>query len=263
MANRQQYLALRGHQAIEPDALTWKRAVGAPGVSDPQLKRLSKLIHHLKACGVWPLLERLHIAGENFIHFNVCLVSRASGTNNGATFTALQGIAGNGSSAYWDSGFNSSTGTKFTQNSGHLSVWQRAVASVGSAGIHGNVNTDAGTNGVYVDFSVGAGFATSRINASSGAAQTITGGIGHLLGNRTASNVADTWYNGSKGTTNSTASQTPQNLTLWIGGRNFLGSINQASNAQVFALSIGAGLSDAQAMELYAALASCKAALNA
>jgi hypothetical protein len=88
-------------------------------------------------------------------------------------------------------------------------------------------------------------------------------GIGMLMGNRTAAAVANAWYNGSKGATNTTASQARQNLTLRIGGRNFVGSINQPSNAQVMSVSVGAGLSDAQATALYTALLAYKTAVGA
>ncbi|HZP98273.1 MAG TPA: hypothetical protein VFB13_01965 [Reyranella sp.] len=253
-------------QARDADCVAWWQAVVAAGgtVSGVQLRSINTLIRALKASTVWSQLERLYVAGENFTQFNTDLVSRAVGTNHGATYAAAQGIKGNGSSTYWDSGFNTSTGTKFTQNSAHFGVWQNVAKTTGSDGIHGNVNTDAGTNGVYVDFSVGAGIATSRVNSTSGGgAQTVVNGIGFLMGNRTSSTSAPTWYNGSKSQDNSSASQTPQSLTLWIGGRNFAGSINQASNAQVMAVSIGAGLSDAPAAALYNGLLAYKTAIGA
>jgi hypothetical protein len=248
-------------QRVDADALKWRTAVVSAGgsVSTPQLRRISTLIATQKAAGVWQQLDREWVfAAENATQALIDLKARSSATAvNSPTFTAWRGYAGNGSTSYVNTNFNTSTGTLFTQNSAHWGVWQRTAKTVGAVGNHGNVNTDAGTNGVYVDFSSPGG----RINDAGGAVSpAIVGGVGHLLLNRTAAAVSYAYYNGAKGVLNSTASQTPQNLTLWIGGRNLVGSINQASNAQVSAATAGAGLTDAQVLALYNTLAVYQAA---
>lgn len=249
---------------IDVDAQKWRSAVFAGGGTVTALHhaRVTRLIRALKAGGVWSSLERLHVAGENFTQFNTDLVSRATGTNSGATYTASSGIKGNGSTTYWNSGYNVSTGTLFTQNAGHWGVWQNVAKTTGADGNHGAI-TNPPVDGTYIDFSAGANAAVARVNAQSGAAFTVTSGIGHAIANRTASNSLSSWYNGSKINTNAIASTTPVNLTLWIGGRNLSGSINQPSDAQVFACHVGGSLSDAQALALYNALSTYKTAIGA
>jgi hypothetical protein len=252
----------------DADAAAWLNAVRAAGgqVSNTQDALVSAMIRSLKSAGVWTSLDRLWLfASENSTQALTDLKARSVATAvNSPTFTANVGYKGNGTTSYVDTNFNTlSSGVNFTQDSGHFSVWQNVAKTTGSDGLHGNVNTDAGTNGVFVDFSAGVNTAVGRVNAASGAAQTVTGGVGHLLANRTGATTAHTWYNGSKGALSTTASQTRQNLTLWFGGRNFAGSINQASDAGGMALSVGGGLTDAQVGALYAALLTYKNAVGA
>jgi hypothetical protein len=238
---------------------------GGANVSPAQMIRVSKLIRALKSAGVWSSLDRLWLfASENSTQALTDVVARATATAvNSPSFTANLGYAGNGSTSYVNTNFNTSTGTNFTQNSGHWGVWQNVAKTTGGDGNHGIINTDAGTNGTYTDFSAGASAAMGRINSTNGSTATVVGGVGFMLANRTASTTMSTWYNNSKGTNSATASQAPQNLTLWIGGRNFAGSINQASDARVAFVSVGGGLTDVQASNLYNALLTYKTAVGA
>ncbi len=260
-------MPIRFTRPVDKDVRAWMNAVQGAGatVGGPQQGYVQALVTKLKASAVWPSLDRLHVAGENFTQFNTCLVSRNTGVNSVTppTYTANLGIAGNGLTSYWDSRFNTSLGTNFKQNSGHFSVFQNVAGSLGKEGQHGNVNTDAGVNGTYVKFLPGAGAADSRLNSATSTVNTVVAGVGMLMPNRTSSTSAPLWYNGVKGADPTANSQTRQNLTLWIGGRNFNGSINGPSDATVMAMSVGAGLTDAHAAALYSALLAYKTSIGA
>lgn len=243
-----------------------KRRVWAAVAGEAALgSNIGALIAGLTADGVLPLLDRLWVfAQATSALARVDLIAGASASPvNSPTFTANRGYQGDGISSYVDTNFNTlSSGTNFTQNSAHLSIWQNVAPTTGT-GTHGTVNTDAGTNGAYVDFQTGVNGATTRINDATVAVNTVVGGVGHLIGNRTGSTALALWYNGSKGANQAAASQAVQNLTAWIGARNFAGSYNAGSDATVMAVSLGGGLSDAQALALYNRLLTYKTAIGA
>jgi hypothetical protein len=250
--------------SIDTDASKWRSAVLAAGgsVSDAQKRRVSTIIRSLKSASVWSTLDRLWLfAAENSTQALIDLVSRSTATAvNSPTFAAMQGYAGNGISSYVDSGYNLSTATNYKQNSGHVGVWRRVANSSGGNGNDGVISTTGSTNGTFTQF--GASATSVWIN-STASGNVISATVGHLIGSRTASALTATYLNGSANGTDTTASVVPLNLTYWIGGRNFVGSINQPGNYQTFVFHAGAALSAAQALAMFNALNAYKTAVGA
>lgn len=248
------------------DAATtaWVNAVVAASgtVSATQKGYVDTLIKSLKSGGVWTLLDRCFIfASENSQQATIDLVNLATATNNGATFTANQGWAGNGSTTYLDSGFNLSTGTNFTQNNSHFSEWRRTTSAVATTRCSGALDGGA-TNGTYISTQAALG----QINGGTGTQIAISGGAesGHFLIVRTSSSAVASYLSGtSQATGSSDTSFAGLNQTYWIGGRNFGGSINQAHDAQSLALTFGASLTSGQVTTLYNALNAYKTSVGA
>jgi len=73
---------------------------------------------------------------------------------------------------------------------------------------------------------------------------------GYMIGNRTSSNVANTWLNGVKSGTSIAASLTPPNYNFLLGVRNQANTRTIPSNKQMRFISIGKGLTDTESANL-------------
>src|SRR5215813_10721680 len=113
---------------VDSATSAWINAVVLNGgsVSRQRAMLVDDLIVGLKADGIWTKLDRLWLfAAENAKTALTDLVGLTLATAvSSPTFTIDKGYAGNGTSSYIDTGFNTSTsGVNFTLNTSHLAVW--------------------------------------------------------------------------------------------------------------------------------------------
>lgn len=116
----------------ETDALLARLS---PSPDSTHKTHINTLIAALKSASVWSKLDGFYIncmASASQITEN-WVSSNYDQTNNGGTFTANSGVAGNGSSAYLSSTFNPSTATSpnFQRDSAHL--WAFSLTTAASA----------------------------------------------------------------------------------------------------------------------------------
>lgn len=126
--------ALAGHDADVTAWIAAVKSVDGSVVSARQAALTQSLVSALKACGAWALRDDYAVyAAESRTAALVTLKQRLTQTLSATapTFTANQGFAGNGSSAYVDTKWNPhSSLTNYTRNSANFGVWM----SVGATG---------------------------------------------------------------------------------------------------------------------------------
>lgn len=214
---------------------------------------INNAIVSLKTAGVWSKLDALYVtaaadaqAGQrNWIAdaFNLSPTSSP-------TFTADRGYAGNGSSSYLDTNFNTSTGVNFTRDSASWSVFSRSSAALVP---DGNFSTPNGTT-LAGNGDGAPGNAAWRINGPSETAPVNADGSGLYSAVRTASATTALYKNGSLLQASSQTSAAPLNTTLLLGAFRQDASPAFFSTRQISAAAIGAGLTAQNALDLYNAL---------
>src|ERR1700691_2986323 len=114
-------------------------------VSTTQKGYVNTLIVNLKTeytTNYFTSCDRIWIhAAENIQQGTIDLINLGTLTSHGTiTFTANQGVAGNGTTGYYDTGFT--TGTNYTQNSATLASYDRTARTSGApnAGLLGVFN---------------------------------------------------------------------------------------------------------------------------
>jgi hypothetical protein len=157
------------------------------------------------------------------------------------------GISGT-TSNFANTFFNPFSSSSVSQNSIHISIYIPSPL-VDSTSIMGSlVGAAGGSNALQITRSVNHGATVNGGNSNDFI--QIGGGTvsGHMIGNRTSSTVANTWLNGTKAATNTTASITPPNFNIYLGARNQAGTATISSSRQIRFASIGSGLTDSDAV---------------
>lgn len=104
-------------------------ALGYTKPSAAQQVKQNQLIVNLKASGIWTILDVLHVFANNgsanfgTLNWINPLTFQASLVNS-PTFNVNQGIAGNGSTSYINTGFATNAGSHFVLNNNSRGVWQ-------------------------------------------------------------------------------------------------------------------------------------------
>jgi hypothetical protein len=165
--------------------------------------------------------------------------------NSAPTFTTDSGYHGDGTDDYLDTGIAPNALTQFQQNSAHISAFIAVDgdgdAVVGRATAGGAPNLINGRNG---------GNAVGRVNVSTSLTATVGAGVGHTLCSRTSSSALELYRDGvsiaSTGSSTS-AARDSDNFLFLRSGTNY-------STDRLSAVTIGAGLDDTEAANMYAAL---------
>jgi len=213
--------ALTAPSCQDKDVLAWRTAVLAASgaVSGKQLAAECTLVTGLKTDGTWPSIDRLWTyAAESSTQALIDLVARASATAvNSPTFTAARGFAGNGTSAYINSGYNASTaGGAYTLNAASFGCW--IVIAEGSSGLPKYFLGNANTSGHRSFLRKGGTTAYEYGINYSGSATTFaqSSDTGLWMVQRTASSAMFLWQNGVKVQTGGTSSsEGPDNANLF------------------------------------------------
>ena len=233
---------------VDPDAQAFfDRVVAAGGsLSTTEKDGVNTLVKQMKAAGIWTAMKAVYPmvgASAEACKQNLTSSSFTGSFSTGWTF-ASTGVTPNGTSAYFDTDFIPST--NLTLNNTHISHYsrtQRLVQSVdmgcvGSGELsmfryHSNVEN------MVIQYAFPGN--ANRYNTND------TTGL--LLGSRTSSTYATLFDRGIKQSTITSASiGSLPNTKMHIGNLNpqYLPSANQCAFA-----SIGDGLNDTQALDLY------------
>lgn len=246
------------NSGVSFDAATtaWVAAVVANGgtVSAGRKTIVDALIVGLKSDSIWTKLDRLYIlAAENTQSALTDLVGLTLAVANGTpTFTTDLGYTGTDASStkYIETSFDPTAGVQYTRNSAHVSAWSNTSAASGGSGgvLIGNENGTSGSVQVMGRYSGNIG--VYRINGDgTPLTPASTDGSGQFLANRSSSNNAEAYRNGSSvDSSGALASQALVSTTIKLLG---LGANGVGSGSQVAMGSIGASLSSSDATAFY------------
>lgn len=246
----------------DPDAEAFSDEIGT--LNDTQNEALDQLVLDLKADSLWAKMIALYpfVGGNATAHsYNLKDVNTFQITWNGTVTHNANGVAGDASTGYGDTGYNPTSDSMNAQDN-HFSVYSRTSSTVGAKMELGG-ETAAG-NRIYL----GAGFFDSAYHLNGVGASEISvanaNAQGFYIGTRRGSADAELYKNGSSiGTdTDSNASATLSTHNIYLCGSNNAGSLVLASDKNIAFASIGTGLTDTDAANFYTTVQAFQAALS-
>jgi hypothetical protein len=225
------------------------------GISNPiQIQALNTLVTGLKSYSIWSKMKAIYpfIGGTATTHkYNLKNPNTFTGTFVGGWTHSSTGALPNGTNAYMDTTLVPST--NLSLNSTHLSYYSRTDVAAGnqqveigswlssySSGIELALKRYV-TNGTYV-------YINSGVDTISPVTQNSSA---FFVGSRTASNVVKLWRNNTLLVSGNQISSTLSTFTMYVGGANNFGSPGNYSAKECAFASIGDGLTDAEAANLY------------
>lgn len=259
-------LGLIGSQEVsdfDADALAFfQRVSDATGtLSLTEKQAVNQLVLDMKSAGIWSAMKAIYpMVGASAAACAQNLKSSSfTGTfSSGWTF-ASTGVTPNGTSAYMNTGFNPSINS--TYNNTHFSIYSRTQVLTQSVDIGAQEDVKRFTMEIAYG---GFGFASDQYNdttARVSLANLITTGL--YTSNRTTSSVFKCFRNSTQiGSTNTGASGTMPNMTVAIGASNRNNTPSAFSTKQFAFSSIGDGLTDTQASNLYTAVQAFQTTLS-
>lgn len=276
------------YTAVQAYQTTLGRSVGTQTVSDSdaqafvnaaviedqvQATAINTLVTDLKGYGIWSKMKAIYpfVGGTSSTHkwnlkdprdldaaFRLVFSGGITHSSTGALF--------NGTNGYSNTFLTPSA--NLTNNSTHLSFYSRT-------NFNGSPGGDIGTSGASPSFlpialiyTRAADFFQSSIydyDSAKRVSTSNTNSTGFYVGNRTSNVVLNSWKNGVKQATNTTAET--QNITtvtnpFFVGAINLGGSAGQYSNKECAFASIGDGLTDTEAANLYTAVQAYQTSLS-
>ena len=263
------------YTAVQTFNQTLNRQVGAQIVSDAdaqayinrvytaggtltntEANAVNQLTIDMKAAGIWTAMKAVYpMVGSSAASCAQNLKSSSfTGTfTSGWTF-ASTGATPNGTSAYMDTGLN--TSTDLTLSTNHYSYYSRTSSVVAVTVEMGVFQT------AFVHLRTAVNYVAGGVSSLASFTTTLTS-AGFWLGSKTANNSRKAIYNGSVQATNTTTDTTSYpNLQVYIGARNDGGSAAVFSDKQCAFASIGDGLTDTQASNFYTAVQAFQTTLS-
>jgi hypothetical protein len=241
--------------ACPADALAF---IAAAGITDATQKQaICTLVSDLQTYGIWTKMKAIYpfVGGTASTHkWNLKdprdldaafrLVFIGGGTHSST------GWLPNSTNGYADTFLIPSTALQL--NSVSMSYYSRTSSTIAAQTMGGN---DSVNYLLLNNFSGGTSF-YSQLNTSGAnyIQATITNTQGLFIGNRTTSTVVNLWRNSSKVATDSKTTLGRPAVKLFIGARNNVGVASGYDNKQLAFASIGDGLTDTEAADLYTAV---------
>jgi len=245
--------------SFDADAVAFFGRVTTAGgtLSATEKAAVNTLVVDMKAAGIWTLQKAIYpMVGASAAACAQNLKSSSfTGTfSSGWTF-ASTGVTGNGTSAYMNTGLN--TSTDLTLSTNHYSYYSRSSSVVAVTVEMGVFQSSA-----FVHLRAAVNYVAGGVSSLASFTTTLTS-AGFWLGSKTANNSRKAIYNGSVQATNTTTDTTSYpNLQVYIGARNDSGSAAVFSDKQCAFASIGDGLTDTQASNFYTAVQTFQTTLS-
>ena len=234
--------------------------IAATGETDTTiLGALNTLESDLTTYGLTAKMSALYpfVGGTSTKHsYNFMNTAQYQLTFNGGWTHNSNGVTGNGTNGYANTGLNYTT-----LNSGHQSLYSRsAVTEAGAVYDMGAFN--GGNTWQLLSLYSNANLLIAGFNSDSYPRSSMTNSSGMFINNRTGSSAANLWRNGSKLTQSTQASSAIPNIN------NYIGALNNGGNAQAYSAknyafsSIGDGLDDTEAANFYTAVQAFQTTLS-
>lgn len=180
---------------------------------------------------------------------------------NSPAFVVDRGYTGDGLTSYLDTGFNPGDGGShaFKQNDGQMGVHVTSSSTVAAGTI-----ADVGITNCALNVLQAASGGLVRAMSSTGDTFAKNNNTqGAISYSRSASSGESVYSNGAFIAAKVRASAAPTNVSMYICGRNDLGVLVAGSTRQIGAVYAGSGLTDAQMLGLYNAVATYLRAVGA
>jgi hypothetical protein len=232
----------------------------AAGITDnTQKTAVNQLTVDLKAASIWTKMKAIYpfVGGTATTHkFNL---KNPLDTNaafrlvfSGGWTHSSTGATPNGINAYADTFLVPNT--ILTQNSTHISYYSRINSNLTEVEIGSSNGPNATDNKLVLEIRT-SGVTYYNINSTNIYLQALdTNSRAFYIGNRTASNVVNGWRNSSKIVTGTTASTAPSTANVYLCAFNRASSVVFYSTKQCAFSTIGDGLTDTDASNLYTAV---------
>ena len=234
--------------------------IDAAGITDAtQQSAINTLVTDLKGYGIWTKMKAIYpfVGGTAAAHsYNLKNTSQYQITWNGGITHSSNGVLGNGVNGYGNTGLVPSS--VLSQNSTHLSYYSRTTTNTLSSEIGSN---NLASNRLQITIS----YSSINYNAVNNGVSTFsyTGNADGLwIANRNSSTEIKSFRNNTTLNTETIASQALNNFAISILAANQAGSIDQYNNKQCAFASIGDGLTDTEAANLYTAVQAYQTTLS-
>jgi hypothetical protein len=259
---------------VDADAQAFFSRVTAAGgtLTGTEQTAVNTLVVQMKADGVWSAMKAIYpMVGASAAACAQNLKSSSfTGTfTSGWTF-ASTGVTPNGISAFMNTGLNASS--QLTTNDVHCGIYSRTnpqglfyYTDMGCS----DSPTDAETGnylGLFIKRTIQlnlSAFECNRYSTNVGASFTNSNGQCMIIGSRTSSTLNRIYRNGTlqSSATGTNLSVNP-NYNIYIGANNKLNTAVNFSEIQNAFTSIGDGLTDTQASNLYTAVQTFQTTLS-
>lgn len=236
--------------ALDTNALAF---ILAAGITDStQKSAINTLVLGLKSDNLWTKMKAVYpfVGGTATSHkFNLMNPVDSDAAfrlvfNGGWTHSAT-GAKPNGTNGWANTYVNGSV--VLSQNSTHLSYYSRTQSN----GVEVEIGAGSTSNGSLIEIRT-SGITYYRVNsAASYITYSDSDSRAFYIANRSASNIVNGWRNSTKVTTGTTASTTPYNDNIYLGAFNDTGITSFYSTKECAFASIGDGLTDTEASNLY------------
>ena len=241
--------------------------IKAAGITDStQQTAIKTLVNDLNGYGLWSKMKAIYpmVGGNATAHsYNLKDTTKFQIAFSGGWTHASTGATPNGTNAFGDTNFALNT---LTQTNSHLSYYSRTLNDKAGyptmIGSYGNAAYEqAGELYVRSVYPYAGGqlgsYNTSIASYNESSAQR------HVLLSRTSSTSLKYYSNGTLRVTNSTTDTTGfGSYNIYLGAGNYLGTGASYSQAQCAFATIGEGLSDTDASNLYTSIQKFQTTLN-
>lgn len=239
--------------SLDPDAQAF---ITAAGITNPtQQTAINTLVVSLKADGIWTKMSAIYpfVGGDATSHkWNL-----KNPLDTDAAFR-LSFVGG------WTHNANGITGNKIntfantfltytTLNSGHESLYSRSNI-VETVPTYDMGAYNGGTTWQLLSLYSQANLLIGGFNSDSQPRSTLPNSSGLFVNNRTASNAANLWRNGTKLIQSTQVSSAVPNLNIYIGSSNNAGVATLPGSKNYAFSSIGSGLTDTDSTNFYTAV---------
>lgn len=245
------YLVVPG-VSYDPDAQAF---ITATSISGSDANAINELVLDLKGANIWTKFNALYpIIGTTATQQKFNLKNPAD-TNAAYRLTfaggwthSSNGALPNGTNAYADTSFITNL---LTANSNHLGLYVRTNQVANAVPIGSYTNTP--TNKLFqLNISTGTGTYYYSGDTTTEVTTSIADSKGFFVGTRTAINNRKIFRNGSSIASQTTSVSTDyNNISNFIGARNFNGTANSYTSQQIAFASIGSGLNDTESQLFY------------
>ena len=250
---------------FDPDALAFFNRVTTAGgsLTNTEKVAVNTLVIDLKGYSIWSKMKAIYpMVGASAAACAQNLKSSSfTGTFNGSWTFASTGVTPNGTSAYFDTNFN--TSTNFSTTSAHLSLYVRNNVGENSYDFANAANLGLTSNPTYLIpryLASNAAF-LGLPDQGYGTSITSTDSRGFWLGATNGSSTQILYKNGSSIKTGTNGGNFANN-NIYIGAANGGGTATDFASKQYAFASLGDGISGTNASDFYTAVQAFQTTLS-